>query len=309
MFDVNWDDWEWQQSQATPQPLTSEVNDITSIDPMVFDPMVSAGALLAALVAATSSSTTVTALPQYRYAPSFSFSPLPRLSLTAIDQQPLLVHRHLEPMGFVTVDPKELFGGTNMASLGRGGNQGSNPSPSTTQLAPAVVLMERGRSQLLGSLPMDFTSFSVEAIPEVPEAIIDDVPQVAMITAGSDYPRQSPVVTPSTPQPPPLRKRARLEVTSTTTTTTSPLSPSSEDAVSYPCLECDKQFKRLEHLKRHIRLVHLNIRPFHCTYCDKKFSRLDNLAQHLKTHYRTDSLGNTSVVYGNPSQRKRKLSG
>ncbi|KAK6205180.1 uncharacterized protein RJT21DRAFT_117651 [Scheffersomyces amazonensis] len=69
---------------------------------------------------------------------------------------------------------------------------------------------------------------------------------------------------------------------------------------AFPCSECDKQFKRSEHLKRHIRSVHSNIRPFHCKFCEKKFSRSDNLAQHLKTHYRVDSTtGNTNIVYGN----------
>ncbi|KAG7664491.1 MSN4 [[Candida] subhashii] len=74
---------------------------------------------------------------------------------------------------------------------------------------------------------------------------------------------------------------------------------------SFPCAECDKQFKRSEHLKRHIRSVHSNIRPFHCKYCEKKFSRSDNLAQHLKTHYRVDSEGNACVVL-NPAGMKMK---
>lgn len=73
----------------------------------------------------------------------------------------------------------------------------------------------------------------------------------------------------------------------------------------FPCPECDKQFKRLEHLKRHIRSVHLNIRPFHCKYCDKKFSRSDNLAQHLKTHFKVDANGATTVIYGNPNPHPR----
>ncbi|ODQ78336.1 hypothetical protein BABINDRAFT_19989, partial [Babjeviella inositovora NRRL Y-12698] len=51
-----------------------------------------------------------------------------------------------------------------------------------------------------------------------------------------------------------------------------------------PCPDCTKVFKRMEHLKRHIRSVHSMVRPFPCTFCEKKFSRSDNLAQHLKTH-------------------------
>lgn len=73
----------------------------------------------------------------------------------------------------------------------------------------------------------------------------------------------------------------------------------------FPCPECDKQFKRLEHLKRHIRSVHLNIRPFHCKYCEKKFSRSDNLAQHLKTHFKMDANGATTIIYGNPNPHPR----
>lgn len=73
----------------------------------------------------------------------------------------------------------------------------------------------------------------------------------------------------------------------------------------FPCPDCDKQFKRLEHLKRHIRSVHLNIRPFHCKYCDKKFLRSDNLAQHSKTHFKVNANGTTTIIYGNPSPHNR----
>lgn len=73
----------------------------------------------------------------------------------------------------------------------------------------------------------------------------------------------------------------------------------------FPCPNCTKQFKRLEHLKRHIRSVHSNIRPFHCKYCEKQFSRSDNLAQHLKTHYKVDANGATSIIYGNPNVHNR----
>ena len=75
---------------------------------------------------------------------------------------------------------------------------------------------------------------------------------------------------------------------------------------NFPCTNCEKQFKRSEHLKRHIRSVHSNIRPYECKYCDKKFSRLDNLAQHLKTHVKTDANGEVTIVFGNVSHHTKK---
>nr|XP_031861867.1 uncharacterized protein CI109_002696 [Kwoniella shandongensis]KAA5528939.1 hypothetical protein CI109_002696 [Kwoniella shandongensis] len=56
---------------------------------------------------------------------------------------------------------------------------------------------------------------------------------------------------------------------------------------SCPLLSCGRLFKRLEHLKRHVR-THTQERPYECTRCSKRFSRSDNLTQHLKTHEKVD---------------------
>ncbi|KAI8141920.1 STE like transcription factor-domain-containing protein [Fennellomyces sp. T-0311] len=53
-----------------------------------------------------------------------------------------------------------------------------------------------------------------------------------------------------------------------------------------PLGSCGRLFKRLEHLKRHLR-THTMERPYLCQQCGKRFSRSDNLAQHRKTHDRS----------------------
>lgn len=55
-----------------------------------------------------------------------------------------------------------------------------------------------------------------------------------------------------------------------------------------PLFSCGRMFKRMEHLKRHLR-THTLERPFQCERCQKRFSRSDNLAQHVRTHDRRDA--------------------
>lgn len=369
VFDVNLDEWDWQRQPAPAAPDTAPEAPLDLVlAAALMAPMAAPLLLLAQAPAPMSLSQMLS--PKYRYTQSFTFSPSPKMALlalllvaaldSAVDvvadslPAPTLVHRHSEPISpaEATVDPKDLFGGTNMASLGAWG------APALAALA-ALVLLERGRSQLLGLLPLDFSTFDFDltapvtvrdagadvlplaeaADAPVPEVVpvlasdtlsgaapLGDVSQLlallmmAMAPMALMPPLQVPPPAPAPPAPlhsapeppaaatadspqPPPRKRAKLEATALASL---PQQMGQEDIV-YPCRECAKVFKRLEHLKRHVRLVHLDIRPFHCNYCEKKFSRLDNLAQHTKTHLRTDADGNTLVVYGNPNSRKRKL--
>jgi transcription factor STE12 len=59
--------------------------------------------------------------------------------------------------------------------------------------------------------------------------------------------------------------------------------PYPQKSHSCPIPTCGRLFKRLEHLKRHVR-THTQERPYVCSVCSKAFSRSDNLAQHRRTH-------------------------
>ncbi|KAI1769234.1 Ste12-like transcription factor [Hypoxylon sp. FL1150] len=67
--------------------------------------------------------------------------------------------------------------------------------------------------------------------------------------------------------------------------TVSEMGPYPQKSHSCPIPTCGRLFKRLEHLKRHVR-THTQERPYTCPHCSKAFSRSDNLAQHKRTHDR-----------------------
>lgn len=56
---------------------------------------------------------------------------------------------------------------------------------------------------------------------------------------------------------------------------------------------CGKCFKRSEHLKRHVRSIHTDDKPFTC-HCGKTFSRHDNLNQHARVHAQAGSMSSMS---------------
>jgi transcription factor STE12 len=68
-------------------------------------------------------------------------------------------------------------------------------------------------------------------------------------------------------------------------------------AFSCPLFSCGRLFKRLEHLKRHMR-THTMERPFQCPICPKRFSRSDNLTQHARIHTRPSDMSASAFDSG-----------
>ncbi|QRV94911.1 C2H2 zinc finger [Ceratobasidium sp. AG-Ba] len=82
---------------------------------------------------------------------------------------------------------------------------------------------------------------------------------------------------------PPARSRNTSEQSGKTVS-----SVSSPGELQCPHHPCGKTFRRGEHLRRHIKGIHLAERPHVCPHpeCGKTFSRHDNLMQHAKRHSR-----------------------
>ncbi|KAJ0016165.1 hypothetical protein NQD34_014455 [Periophthalmus magnuspinnatus] len=50
------------------------------------------------------------------------------------------------------------------------------------------------------------------------------------------------------------------------------------------CPDCDKTFSLESNLKKHVALVHANIRPYVCSFCQRGFRQYSDLSRHLKSH-------------------------
>ncbi|KAF6837294.1 ste12-like transcription factor [Colletotrichum plurivorum] len=80
------------------------------------------------------------------------------------------------------------------------------------------------------------------------------------------------------------------------------IGPYPQKSHSCPIPTCGRLFKRLEHLKRHVR-THTQERPYICPYCSKAFSRSDNLAQHKRTHDRGEN-GEAALNYSGEEEEE-----
>lgn len=85
-------------------------------------------------------------------------------------------------------------------------------------------------------------------------------------------------------------KRGAAVIRRAKSATVMEVGPYPQKSHSCPIPSCGRLFKRLEHLKRHVR-THTQERPYICNHCNKAFSRSDNLAQHRRTHDRDGTSG------------------
>ncbi|KAH7922484.1 STE-domain-containing protein [Leucogyrophana mollusca] len=129
----------------------------------------------------------------------------------------------------------------------------------------------------LPSMAVDIGSFSGLPLPL-------DGDYVQRLSHSHHRPHSDDLVLPSYP--------GDIDVLSTTNG-----KPVTSKAFVCPLFSCGRLFKRMEHLKRHVR-THTMERPYQCDRCQKRFSRSDNLNQHLRIHTRADGLDGTSSDIG-----------
>ncbi|KAI7878780.1 STE-domain-containing protein [Lichtheimia hyalospora FSU 10163] len=143
--------------------------------------------------------------------------------------------------------------------------------------------------------------------PDIPlSSAIDDIAFSGCPSASSS-PLSSSMSTPSNSNVSTPRNTIMLSTSSynALASATNALASLGDDAASertYTCPlgSCGRYFRRLEHLKRHLR-THTMERPYLCHQCGKRFSRSDNLAQHRKTHDRATNRHNSKKGNGGGS--------
>ena len=85
------------------------------------------------------------------------------------------------------------------------------------------------------------------------------------------------------------------------------------EKTTYSCTTCEQTFTAILTLKRHIQIVHEQIRQvIECDECNEKFSRKDNLTRHKKeshhvanvNHHYSDNCSNPTIHKIRPYQCK-----
>ena len=62
------------------------------------------------------------------------------------------------------------------------------------------------------------------------------------------------------------------------------------------CMECSRRFVLKHSLVRHVKTVHLKIKPFGCVKCAYKSNRSDNVLFHLRKVHKVDRPTKSDVV-------------
>lgn len=76
-----------------------------------------------------------------------------------------------------------------------------------------------------------------------------------------------------------------------------PSSNSTTQRKPHACPYCDRSFFKVEQLKRHDRLVHLNHRPFVCAICDISFGTKQNMQVHMSTRKHQQRLETLTTLH------------
>ncbi|KAF7732797.1 hypothetical protein EC973_000072 [Apophysomyces ossiformis] len=167
---------------------------------------------------------------------------------------------------------------------------GSPVAPSSPSGTPSLLNHEsQSPNPFFSSLPNDRSPMTYAMQSMTPTSLANSAmaavacygPFAGMDTSGVPTTTTATTTTPTSALPSPNSRRSSEGSTGS--------SSNQQKSHVCPVTQCQRRFKRLEHLKRHMR-IHTLERPFACTFpnCLKTFSRSDNLSQHMKTHQRVE---------------------
>ncbi|KAH0834124.1 STE-12 alpha [Lanmaoa asiatica] len=174
---------------------------------------------------------------------------------------------------------------TNMGS-------GYGPGDRATSAADMFITQARGDHKVVPGTPLTELT-PPQLAPGLPNASVDGGAYATYDHAACDDSAQRLSHTYLCPNP----DDATLPSYSHGTDSSGVGSPITSKAFVCPLFCCGRLFKRMEHLKRHVR-THTMERPYQCDRCMKRFSRSDNLNQHLRIHFRADGDDTNSGEFG-----------
>ncbi|PGH15778.1 hypothetical protein AJ79_02158 [Helicocarpus griseus UAMH5409] len=172
--------------------------------------------------------------------------------------------------------PSELRRSMSSAAVVEGEESGHESPPGLTNSYTSTVVNQKDLLQELSRTGTPLPSLD-ESPPEDPLSLMNHHDELASLP-NPDHIEQAVAASSANARadrPGPVR-RAR-------SATMMELGPYPQKSHSCPIPSCGRLFKRLEHLKRHVR-THTQERPYPCPYCNRAFSRSDNLAQHRRIH-------------------------